>query len=827
MAKGETRVASIRDAAFGAAALAAATLLLESTLIRLLAVAQYYHFAFLVVSLALLGFGASGTLLSISPRIRTMPLTSLLRNTGIAYGVSVVIAYGVLNFLPFDSYSIAWERRQILFFLLYYLVLALPFVFSGLGIGAALMASHGRSHLVYAANLVGSSAGALIALVALWLAGVPGAALASALLGILPALGQPPRKAILIILGSGAIGFGLLAGVNLQGRAPLGITISPYKGLAQALRYPGAQRLFGKWNAISRVDVIASAGIRQLPGLSYAYPGMPPEQYGLSLDADAPQPISLVQPEAFQAASFMPEAVAFQLRPSAHVLVLQPAGGLGVLQALAGEAAQVTAVLDNPLVTAAVARTAPAANVYTLPQVQTIHEAPRVFMQRDERKYDLIFVPLTDAYRPVTSGAYSLAESYDLTVEAFTSMAAHLQADGILVMTRWLQTPASEGVRLIGTMIAGLERLGVERPAESVVAYRGIQTVTVLVQPDGWSQDELRRVRKFATAKRYDLVWAPDIGQDEVNRFNQLPEPDLYQAVATLMAGADRTQFFADYFFDVRPPTDNHPFFFHFFTWRQTPEVFATLGKTWQPFGGSGYFVLLAMLTLALVLSGGLILAPLMVARAAARAPGNNSRGQEARAPARSSSRVRVFAYFALLGLAFLFVEIPLIQRWILLLGHPTYAFTGVVLVLLTFSSIGSTLARASWLPSRTLFALLVLISVLTPWGVAQLTAGTLGMSLPARAILGAVLLAPLAILMGLPFPMGLAWLEREAPLLVPWAWAINGCASVIASVLAAIIALSYGFTTVLLMGAGAYSLAWGVMFLRRRDRGNKGTPGP
>ena len=179
--------------------------------------------------------------------------------------------------------------------------------------------------------------------------------------------------------------------------------------------------------------------------------------------------------------------------------------------------------------------------------------------------------------------------------------------------------------------------------------------------------------------------------------------------------------------------------------------------------------------------------------------------------------RLRAFFYFALLGVAFLFVEIPLIQRWILLLGHPTYAFTGVVLTLLLFSGLGSLLARRSWLPRRGALAILVALALLTPVLVDLLAAGTLGLPLPVRVGLAMLSLAPLGVLMGLPFPLGLVWLEEvQAPQLVPWSWAINGCASVVASVLAAILGLSYGFTTVLGLGAGAYAAAGVVLFVKR-----------
>jgi hypothetical protein len=177
--------------------------------------------------------------------------------------------------------------------------------------------------------------------------------------------------------------------------------------------------------------------------------------------------------------------------------------------------------------------------------------------------------------------------------------------------------------------------------------------------------------------------------------------------------------------------------------------------------------------------------------------------------------RLPTLAYFSLLGLAFLFVEIPLIQRYILLLGHPIYAFTAAVTTLLLFSGIGSSLARSSWLPARWVMGLLVLLALATPFAIDSLMPAVLGLPLATRMLVAGLALAPLALLMGLPFPLGLGRLEDRAPGLIPWAWAVNGCASVIASVLAAMLALSHGFYLVLLLGAGAYGLAWMILFAR------------
>ncbi len=174
-----------------------------------------------------------------------------------------------------------------------------------------------------------------------------------------------------------------------------------------------------------------------------------------------------------------------------------------------------------------------------------------------------------------------------------------------------MQIPPSESLKAIAVVVEALEQVGNLAADDGLVIYRGIQTVTVMVSPDGWSSGKLSEIRAFTQDRKYDLVWMPDIHEQEVNQYNRLSEPSFYLAVRELLTTQERENFYANYPYDISPPTDDSPFFFHFFSWKQTPHVLSTLGHTWQPFGGSGYFVLLALLVLTIILSFGLILFPL------------------------------------------------------------------------------------------------------------------------------------------------------------------------------------------------------------------------
>ena len=770
----------------GLALLSAAALAFEITLTRLFSVTQWYHFAFLAVSVALLGYGASGTALSLVPRWAKPPTGRRSVALACLFALSVVGAYLTLNHLPFDSYRIAWERVQVLYLILYYLALTVPFFCAGLVTGL-LLAVHARSAApIYAANLLGSALGGLVPVLALPLVG-EGTVLIIAALGLFAALifslrlqKSPGTLAVRSSCLGICVLFCLLAWFL---PIPFHLRLSPYKSLSQVLLFPDAEVVWQRWNPFSRVDRVASSAIRSAPGLSLSYPGSLPEQDGLFVDGDDLSPVvTATEGQAFT--DYLPVALPYQLRIGGKALVLEPRGGLDLRVALDQGAASVVAVESNPLLVEA------GDQVYNDARVRVEHEEGRSYARRSGEVFDVVHLALSDGYRPVTSGAYSLGERYDLTVEAFGDYLARLRPGGLLAVERWLQLPPSEILRAGATVVEALRQAGVDDLATRLVVIRDWQIGLILVKNGAFTGKELATIREFCRTRGLDLVALPGLAEAEANRFNILEEPVYYRAFRRLLT--DPEGFYSTQLYDVRPPGDDRPFFFHFFRWQQTGAVLQQLGRTWQPWGGSGYFVLVALLAVAGVTSGVLILLPLIhLAR----------EGEERRL------RRRTLAYFGLLGLGFLFVEIPLMQRFILFLGQPIYAFTTVVTAILLFSGLGS--LAAPRLPVRWTLPLLVVAILLYPLGLPLLFRGFLGMPLALRLAITACSLAPLGFLMGIPFPSGLAWLRERAPGLIPWAWAINGCSSVLASVLAAIVALSAGFSWVLVAGGLAYAGAW------------------
>jgi hypothetical protein len=781
--------------------LATATLAYEINLTRIYSVAQFYHLAFMIVSIALLGLGASGTAIAVIPALHRGNPDERLGPYACAASASILGSYLLINWLPFDSFSLAWDRRQFSILALHYVALAMPFFCSGLVLGAFLSQRAEQAGSIYAANMVGSAAGCLVGLVVPAYMGAEGAvsvyagaAALAALVSTEPrAAARRPAAFASVLL----IAFCLIdAGVRASGAPPfkvLSLRLSPYKGLSYALLAPGAKITYQEWNAFSRIDIVEGSAAHSVPGLSYRYLGSLPRMPGLYVDGDDLSPVARPSMDAAFVA-YLPTAIAFALRPEGSVLILEPRGGLDVLTGLTLNSGPKTAVEINRLITAAIP-------LYSDQRLHVVSESGRSFLRRTTITYDVIVVSLASGYRPVRSGAYSLGEDYRYTVEGFTEALQHLAPGGLLISTRWLQDPPSEDLRLFTLAATALEKAGGEARSQ-LVAFRGFNAASVLLKNGEFSAVELTEIRRLLGERAFDLSYAPDVAVEETNQYNILQASIYHEAYRNFIELPSREEFYAAYNYDVRPPTDDRPFFGHYFKWRQAPQIIAEFGRAWQPFGGAGYLVVLALLLLAILLASALIFLPVLL------------RGF-ARPEKRISFALRDLLYFGLLGFGFLLVEIPLLQTFILYLDQPAYA-TGIVLfALLFFSGIGSQMSPRIRL--RPALVALVVIVLMAPALLRHAVSQTIGFPLAARMALTTLMLAPLGLLLGVPFAgrIRLMHLEPRADKAnspaekIAWVWAINGSASVVGSILAALLALTFGFTWVLRIGSLCYAGAF------------------
>jgi hypothetical protein len=342
-----------------------------------------------------------------------------------------------------------------------------------------------------------------------------------------------------------------------------------------------------------------------------------------------------------------------------------------------------------------------------------------------------------------------------------------------------------------------LEQAGVVAPGHRLAMIHTWNTATLLVKKGPFDPAEVARIRAFCEERSFDVAWYAGMAESEANRFNRSAEPDLHRAAVALL-GPEREQFLEAYRFHVAPATDDRPYFFRFFKWESLPELFALRAQGGLTQVDIGYLVHLGTLAQAAGASLFLILLPLAIRRVGTSGA--------------FLARWRVAVYFLALGFGFIFIEISFIQRFTLFLGHPLTAIAVVLAAFLVFAGIGSGASAALGTQSRA--------ALLVAAGAIVVLAGTYLIALPvalsrlmalpllAKAALTTTLIAPLAFTMGLPFPLGLSRVSAEAPGLVPWAWAINGCSSVVGAVLAGILAMHFGFTAVVCMALVLYALA-------------------
>ena len=808
----------------------AAVLGYEVLLMRLFSIAQWHHFAYMIISIALLGFGASGTFLALARRRLLEHFTAAFAAGAALFGVFAVLSFALAEGLPFNALEIVWDPGQLVHLSASYALLTLPFFFGGACIGLAFARFPDAIGRTYACDLVGAGVGALGVVPVLFLVRPETALRLIGALGLaaaaLAALRAPGARGRWSALALGAAAIGVAAWLPPSWTAP---HMSPYKGLSLALTVPGARLIEERSSPLGLLSVVESPTIpfRHAPGLSLNNVVEPPPQLGVFTDGDGLSAITAYDgdPATVRYLDYTTAALPYHLlkrRP--EVLVLGAGGGEQVLLALYHDAAGVHAVELNPQFLDLVGETYAefAGRIYGRPEVTTHLAEARSFVAGTDRRFDLIQLPLLDSFGAAASGVHGLHESYIYTVEAFRDYLRVLRPGGLLAVTRWLKLPPRDGLKLFATALTALEREGVAAPARQLALIRSWQTTTLLVKDGALTPEDIRILRRFTAERSFDVAYYPGITAAEANRYNLLDRPYLFEG-ATALVGPGRAAYLDRYKFEIAPATDDRPYFFDFFKWRALPELLALRARGGAAMLDWGYLILFATLVQAAVLSLVLILLPLWV------------RGR--RLGGRAAPRARIALYFLALGLAFLFIEIAFIQRFILFLGHPLYAVAVVLAGFLVFAGLGSAAAprlarrldpagrrvrepggaRMTGLSRPVLrrrgaldlaAALIALIAVLYLFALPGLFDRLMPLPGAAKVGLSLALIAPLAFFMGMPFPLGLARVAARSPDLVPWAWGINGCASVLSAILAAILAVHLGFTAVVAIAVVLYLAA-------------------
>jgi spermidine synthase len=798
----EARAGSARPPLLAVSVLSAAVLAYEVLLTRLFAIVQWHHFAYMIISVALLGYGAAGTTVALL-RERLVPRTHATFAAGAAlFAVSAVVSFLIAERLPFNALEFLWDARQAGYLCALYALLLVPFYCAAIALCTAFTRYAEEAPRLYSFDILGAAAGSL---------GVIGGLFLFHPMSALKVVGGAGIGAALLARGGvrgDLASWGLIAAAIALLAFPgdrLGLVSSPYKDLSQALQVSSAKLVAERSSPLGFVTVVESPAVpfRHAPGLSLAAPAGPPAQLGVFTDGNGFSAIDRFTGERASIAylDWLPSALPYHLLTKPSALVLGSGAGSDVLQAWSLGAGAITAVELNPDLVELVQQDfgAFSGRPYALPGV-TVHVGEaRGFVAASDMRYDLIQVALLDAFGAASASVYSLSESYLYTVEALQLYLRHLAPGGYLAITRWMTLPPRDLLKLFATAIAALERAGVPDPAARLALVRGMRTATLLVKNGPITAEEVERIKEFARERAFDTAYYPGIGAAEGERFNRLDRPYFAEATRALL-GPDRASWIDRYKFMISPATDDRPYFHRFFKWSSLWELLGLKEEGALPLVEWGYPVLVATLAQALTLSAVLILLPLVLARRRLRV-------------LEGDSDLRVGGYFAAIGTAFMFIEIAYIQKFVLFLSHPLYAVAVALAGFLFFAGLGSRFA-ARMAPAARGRAVTIAIAAIVVTGVVYLLAlpvifpRLMGWPDAAKVVLALVLIAPLALPMGLPFPVGLASVHRIAPRLVPWAWGVNAFASVIAAILATLVAMHIGFSAVVSIALMLYGVA-------------------
>jgi hypothetical protein len=788
------------------ALISAALLAYEICLMHLFAVIHFHHFAYMVISLALLGYGASGSFLAVGEGW-------LHRYHGLVYwlclmlfGVSAPLAFQLGQGVPFNGLELFWDLHQSLYLALLLLLFIIPFFFGALAIGIILSLYRREVGRVYGFDLVGAGLGCLAVVWLLWLVTPTGLVTIISTLGLLAAatslfeLSLPRRWA-------GAVLCLVLCGVLAAGNLGQSLRPSPYKPLQQALQVAGTtveKELFSPFGVLTVVDS-PLVPFRHAPGISLVSLREPLPQKAVFTNGDGLSVITMGAAHRGQLDYLdqMTSALPYHLRQAEKVLILGLGGGQDVLQARYHHIPEVTAVELNPQMVDLLSHDYAEYSGNLLAGGLRVHVGDfRDYLQQSREHFDLIQLALVDSFLPSAAGLHALRENYLYTIEAIGESLDRLGPRGMVAITRWLKNPPRDSLKLVATATEALRLRGVDMVAEHLVLIRGWQTSTLIVSREKFAAEEIGRLRTFCRQRSFDIVHGPGVESEAANRYNLLSEPTLANGVRALM-GEDAAAFIAAYKYNLTPARDDRPYFHHFFKWSSGAELLRLRHSGGAALLESGYLVLVVVLCIAVMGAVLLILSPLLFLP------------RKGRDLSLRGDRKWLVVYFFATGLAFMMVEIACIQKFMRFLHHPVYAVSVVVASFLVFAGIGSMatqrLTGNGYRPHTLLgvaVAMIVLFALLYLLLAEQAFSALAHLGLPARLALAVLAIAPLALFMGMPFSLALSRLPPGAA--APWAWGINGCASVIGSMAATLLAMQYGFNVVLAVAVALYLVVAG-----------------
>lgn len=759
----------------------------QLTLMQILSYIQWYHFAYMIISIALLGFGAAGTLLMIFREkleqnyFYLFPL--LLIVTAILIPFVVLIANS--EAIRFDSLLIFHDARHIVKLITTYFIFFLPFLTGALAIGLSFSKFANQIGKIYFSNLIGSGVGGIIALFLMQFVIPEHQPFFIAIIAFLGAVISIPKNAGIFLRITTLISAVILLTLFFK---PPQLVPSEYKDISKTMLLPEATIEYKKPSPYGFVQIVSSPVLRYAPGVSLAYQDSFPVRKAVFNNGDwagyiIPPLSDKNEPSIL---NYTPQALPYHIKKIENALILNAGTGENISLALSQHVPFITANEANAEIFNLLQHAFADFNEVKLYQTM----ARTVLITSDVSSYDLIELPVIGSFFG-NSGLNAVEPRYELTIEALEEMWNKLSDDGMISLSCWMDYPVRNAYRLLSTIGLLLDKNKTENCLKHVVGIRSWGAVTFLVKKSPFSEEEIMKVHHFCDEWMFDPLILSETKEFERDKFNMLQDTTFFVNVDCLLSPHKKT-FIQQYAYRIHPTTDNCPFFFQFVRFNAIPKLISSIGKGNVPFLDIGYLLIILTFIQIVIIAAIFILLPLLFKKW------------------KSKNKKWIFIYFSGLGLAYMFLEIVFIQQFTFYFGEPTYATAMTLSILLFSSGLGSYYSGMLQNNKKARCALPIIIAtilILYALTLSPLLTSTIGLAPPFKILISVILLGVLGFLLGMPFPLGINYLSEKNNQDIPWGWAFNGYFSVISTVLATIISVEVGYFSLFIIAALIYAL--------------------
>lgn len=765
----------------------------QLALMRYLSIVQFHHYAYMIISVALLGFGASGVLLFLFRNFFLKNFESVIFFKTTLLFILILYSTSIISKFSFDPFLIIWDYEEGYNILFFYLTIFLPFFLGAIILGLSFMKYPDLINKLYFYNLIGSATGGMGIILLMFviepfkLTVVVASIL---LLNIALSISLLKRKVLPISILFVCIFLGFL---NL-GKSHSINEISEYKSLKKALQFPEVKIVNEMFSPEGWLISLSSPALRYSPGLSLNYQGYIPSQIGIFNDAEMVGAVfadSSVNSEYLNK-STMALPYLFQVDTG---VVIGAGTGTEIIRAIRNSVNFVFGIEVNSLIyNIAKSFLEKYLSVKEREKFQLLNTEARAFIQQAESKFDLIFFPLMEGFSSSAAGYYSLFENYLFTVESISNAIEKLNDNGFVCLNTWTNFPPRHAIKIFSLIVDGFKKQNIQAQ-NNIVAIRSWSNITLLAKKSSLTQDEILKIKNFCTDNSFDLIYYPGIQDYETNKYNILEEDLYYKSMISLLS-VERSSFERDYIFNIKSPVDDRPYFSNFINLRNLRLYLSHYGKENLPLYEWGYIILFITFFQIIILCAFFILFPMLFM---------------GKRQIRIAAKLKVFLYFSGIGLGFMFIEILMIQKFILFLSHPIYSVSVVISSILLFAGFGSRISNKvtslKYLGLKSIALVLIFMVIFYFFLLPEVFKLLIHLPIVLKYFLAILILAPLAFLMGIFFPVGIKNLSIKYDNLIPWAWGINGAVSVVSSVLAPIVSIELGFKFLLLLSCMAYGV--------------------